>query len=164
MTILRPNDYLTSVVQIDYRELLAAGISLMMLDLDNTLLPRSTYTVPSEIVAYLNDARAAGMRCCIVSNNWHQRCHDIALALRMPIVTRAMKPLPCAIRYVMREMDVRCEECVLVGDQLFTDVLGAHLGGIRAILVKPLAEQDLAHTLLLRRVSKLLLGNLQPRR
>ena len=50
----------------------------------------------------------------------------------------------------------------MVGDQLLTDVLGAHLVGLKAFLVVPLAEVDLKHTLVLRGLERGLMGAREP--
>ena len=47
---------------------------------------------------------------------------------------------------------------------LMTDVIGAHLSGMKAILVLPQAKKDLKHTLLLRNLEKVFLGDLKPTR
>ena len=51
---------------------------------------------------------------------------------------------------------------MLVGDQVFTDVLGGKLSGIYTVLVQPQTEVDLAHTLLLRRLEERVLDGLTP--
>ena len=50
----------------------------------------------------------------------------------------------------------------MIGDQLMTDVFGAHLVGLKCYLVLPLVEKDLIHTLVLRKVERLFLRNIQP--
>ena len=51
---------------------------------------------------------------------------------------------------------------VMVGDQLFTDVVGAHLIGMPAYLVAPLVDVDLKHTQLVRKVEGLFLKEPAP--
>ena len=62
----------------------------------------------------------------------------------------------------MRRLGGSRASTVMVGDQLLTDVLAAHLAGMRAYMLQPLVEQDLPHTLLLRNLERMMLGSRQP--
>jgi hypothetical protein len=62
----------------------------------------------------------------------------------------------------MHKLGAKRIETVVVGDQLLTDVLGAHAVGCKAYLVMPLVTQDLAHTQVLRNVERALLGTRRP--
>ena len=45
----------------------------------------------------------------------------------------------------------------MVGDQLFTDVLGGNLSGMFTIMVQPISDNALPHTRLTRRLERLVL-------
>ena len=83
-------------------------------------------------------------------------------SLQLPLVAKAMKPLPFGYRTALRRIDARKDQAVAVGDQLFTDIVGAHLAGVKAFMVAPLAEVDLKHTLMLRGLEKRLIGAREP--
>ncbi len=51
---------------------------------------------------------------------------------------------------------------MVVGDQLSTDIVGAHVVGLVAYMLQPLAEQDLRHTLVLRNIERAILGDREP--
>lgn len=59
-------------------------------------------------------------------------------------------------------MKAKRKTTLMIGDQLITDVLGAHFMGMKAYMVCPLVEQDLKHTLLLRNVERFFIGDLHP--
>ena len=99
---------------------------------------------------------------CLVSNNWHASVHQLAGELDLPIVAKALKPLPHGLLLGMRRLGGSRASTVMVGDQLLTDVLAAHLAGMRAYMLQPLVEQDLPHTLLLRNLERMMLGSRQP--
>ncbi|MEE0345478.1 MAG: HAD hydrolase-like protein, partial [Adlercreutzia sp.] len=82
--------------------------------------------------------------------------------LELPIVAKALKPLPPAFLAARRKIGGAAADTVVVGDQLATDVLGAHLTGMKAYMLQPLVEQDLPHTLLLRNVERAILGDRKP--
>ncbi|GAB4288588.1 MAG: YqeG family HAD IIIA-type phosphatase [Coriobacteriia bacterium] len=148
---LRPDRYLTNVLAIEPDALASAGIAGLIIDLDNTLLPRDTSVVPDAFVAWLAEMTAR-FAVCFVSNNWHERVHEVAAELGVPLVARAVKPLPFAFLRALRVLGLQRRQVAVVGDQLFTDVLGGNLIGAMTILVEPLSRTDLPHTLLLRKV------------
>lgn len=157
-----PDLYLRGVADIDLEALRRQGVDTLLMDLDNTLLPRDSSIMPDELVAWSASLAEKGFRVCLVSNNWHQRVHEVAAELGLPLVAKAVKPLPFAFLRALRLMGVKRRQCAIVGDQMFTDVLGGKLLGVRTIMVLPLSESDLPHTLMLRHVEKLFLGGREP--
>ena len=79
-----------------------------------------------------------------------------------PIVAKAVKPLPPAFLMALRKLGAKRSETVVIGDQLVTDVMGAHFLGMKAYLLAPLVEQDLPHTLLLRNFERVVMGERKP--
>jgi uncharacterized protein len=160
--VFGPDLYYSSVHAIDLDALSAEGVRVLLLDLDNTLLPRDTNVVPDELKAWAAGLRARGFGVCLVSNNWHERVHDVAAELGFDLVDKAVKPLPFAFLRALRRAHARPHDAAVVGDQLFTDILGGRLLGMRTVLVSPLSETDLPHTLMLRRLEALVLKGRSP--
>ena len=160
--MLTPDLYMRTVCDIDLDALKARGIDTLLMDLDNTLLPRDSSVVPPRMVGWAAELARCGFRVCLVSNNWHERVHEVARELGFSLVSKAVKPLPFAFLRASKLMGSTRKRSAIVGDQLFTDVLGGKLLGIMTILVLPLSESDLPHTLILRRVERVLLAGKQP--
>ena len=129
-------------------ELLEAhGVKLLMMDFDNTIVPYTTSVPTAQMDAWLRRMHACSqVRLCIVSNTKKQRAPDFAAKYGIPIITHAKKPFPHGIRECLRRFSLRPEECALVGDQIFTDVLGANCAGLRSILIPAIDN----HTFLLK--------------
>jgi HAD superfamily phosphatase (TIGR01668 family) len=161
-SLFAPGAYVTSVHAIDLDALKRDGVRVLLLDLDNTLLPRDTNVVPDELKAWAAGLRDRGLAVCLVSNNWHERVRTIAADLGFDLVDHAIKPLPFAFLAALSRAHARRSEAVVVGDQLFTDILGGRLLGMRTVLVSPLSETDLPHTLLLRRLEAFVLRGRVP--
>ena len=70
-----------------------------------------------------------------------------------------MKPLPKGYYDACRALGASKNRTVAIGDQMSTDVIGAHVVGMKAFLVQPLVEQDLAHTLVIRKIERKILRN-----
>ncbi|MCL1847768.1 MAG: YqeG family HAD IIIA-type phosphatase [Coriobacteriia bacterium] len=164
MGLFTPDDYLSTVVTINPAALFEQGFRLALLDIDNTLVPRDTHVLTEEVKAWVTQLKDCGLRPCLLSNNWHRTVFAYAEALGLPIVYKAMKPLPFAFGRACRKLGrEKGEKVVVIGDQLFTDVLGARLRGYKAILVLPQATTDLWYTQILRKLERLLMGDRQPR-
>lgn len=163
MRLLRPDEYLTDVLAIDLERLRRDGIEALIMDLDNTLLPRDTSVVPPAIDAWVRALPDAGFRVCFVSNNFHERVVEVAAEFGLPLVAKAVKPLPFAFLRAFKTVGVRRRHCAVVGDQYFTDILGGKFLGCRTIMVLPQSRSDLPHTLMLRRVERLIMGGEEAR-
>lgn len=158
MPLFRASRYVASVDLLDVDDLRQRNVRCVLLDRDNTLVPRDTKVVPPEVRAWLDELRAAGIAVCMVSNNFHTSavCAS-ADDLGCAVVHHAMKPAPIAIQVAINTCGVPVEQTVLVGDQLFTDVLAGNLAGVRTVLVHPQSAEDLWYTQLFRRVEHLFL-------
>lgn len=160
--MLSPDYYYRSVLDVDLPTLRARGIDTLLLDLDNTLLPRDGDVVPDEIKAWAAGLGEAGFKACLVSNNWHDRVVKVADELGCDLVAKAVKPLPFAFLKALKRAGSTRAQAAVVGDQLFTDVLGGKMIGISTILIAPMSSADLPHTLVLRKVERVLLAGRDP--
>lgn len=99
---------------------------------------------------------AAGLAGCIVSNNFSLRVRQVGTLLGVPVVGWALKPVPLGFWRAMAIMGTRPATTALIGDQLFTDVLGGNLLGMYTILVEPLSQDEFPTTRLVRRIERLI--------
>ncbi len=122
------------------------GIRLLMMDFDNTIVPYTTDAPTAQMTAWLEKMRDSSVQVCVVSNSRKQRVKIFCQAYGIPCITHSKKPFSKGIRQCMEQFSVKPEECALVGDQVFTDTLGANCAGVRSILVKAIDN----HTWLLK--------------
>lgn len=163
MSLLEPDRYFSRISAIDIeRDLLSVGLECVLLDIDNTILTRDTHEVPRDVGLWLGRARDAGVRFCLVSNNWHASVHELAGELDLPIVGKACKPLPHGYLLGCAKINGTRLNTVVIGDQLATDIIGAHFLGMKAYMLQPLVEQDLKHTVVLRNFEHVVLGDRRP--
>jgi len=161
--IYEPDRYFSRLSAIDIqRDVIDCGFTHVLLDVDNTLLTRDEHIVPTDCQAWLDKAREAGVQLCLLSNNFHKGVHELADRLGLPIVSHAVKPLPHGFIMARHKIGGTRTSTLMIGDQVITDVLGAHFVGMKAYLVGPLVEADLWHTLLLRKVERVLLRDAAP--
>jgi len=164
LSLLLPDGYLTSVLALDPAQLRDAGVRGVLLDMDNTVLPRGTSTVPADIVAWIGRLQSAGIAPLLLSNNWHESARLTGEAIGVPVVAKACKPLPFAFLRACRRLGLRRREVIMVGDQLATDIWGAKLVGMHAVLVCPLTDIDIRASWLSRRLERAVMGDRRPSR
>ncbi|MCL2632511.1 MAG: YqeG family HAD IIIA-type phosphatase [Coriobacteriia bacterium] len=160
--VLVPDRYLESVVLLTPDWLRANGIEALLLDIDNTLVSRATQQIPDDVRAWIDLLIAQDFKLHLITNNWHKVVLQTAENLLLPIIYKAMKPLPISPLRALRRLGVKRHQTILVGDQMMTDIFAAKLLRMRSALVQPLTQTDLTHTKLLRNVEKILLGARQP--
>ncbi len=112
------------------------GIRLLMLDFDNTIVPYTTNTPTAEVSAWLKQMLASDIQVCVVSNSRRDRVKRFCAAYGLPCITHAKKPFAKGIRQCLKQFGVPQAACALVGDQIYTDTLGANSAGVRSILVR----------------------------
>lgn len=158
MSCLEPDEYLTRIEMVDLDDLWDRGFRCLLLDMDNTIRPRDTHVVPGSVLSWLDQARVMGFRMCVVSNNWHDDVLVESGKLGLDVVHRSMKPLPFAFSKARRRCRCGKGETVVIGDELFTDVLGGNLAGLLTILTVPQSDTDIKFTTRLRSLEKRVLG------
>lgn len=160
---LRPGAYYRSIYDINLEQLRQQGFRAILLDLDNTMVPWNDPEPTPELLAWLQRVRQMGFRICIVSNNKGRRVRDFATRLGVPFVCKAVKPGRRGFRAAMALLQVPSQECVVVGDQLFTDILGGNRSGAHTILVVPIDRREFFFTRMVRRVERQVLRYLSRR-
>ena len=118
-------------------------IRLLMLDFDNTIVPYTTNEPEETVLAWLGQMKESGIELCIVSNSRKRRVLDFCEKYGLSCVTRSKKPFSKGILECMRRFDRKPEECALVGDQIYTDVLGANCAGVYSVLTKAIHNHNI---------------------
>ena len=110
-------------------------IQLLLMDYDNTMLPYTKDEADEALLTWLQEMDKAGISLCIVSNTHKKRAPNFAQAHGLACVTHAGKPGTRGIREAMFRFSCDRKHTAMVGDQIFTDVLGANLAGVTSIAV-----------------------------
>jgi uncharacterized protein len=128
-----------SIQDIDLNKLKEHGITNLIVDLDETLRKRNSSEMPEASVRWIRETKAKGFNICISSNNpFFWRNTKLTKLLGVPVSTFALKPLPFSTHHAMWVLKSKRKNTALIGDQLFTDILGANLAGVYSILVDPI--------------------------
>lgn len=160
MRLLCPDLVLRSVFELDLQALYKQGIRGILVDLDNTLIRWDHETLGEDFRDWVRRAVSLQLRVCIVSNGLHGRVKQLAEVLEVPYVSKALKPRRKPFRAALKLVGLSPNECVMIGDQLFTDVLGGNLAGMMTVLIDPLSDKELNSTRIVRRFERRMLRRL----
>lgn len=135
-----PDRVYQSVLDIDPVRLRAEGVTLLLADLDNTLTRYGQREPDGPVLAWRARLRDAGVVLFLLSNSRRPtRVNRYAQILDIPALGHAGKPGRAGYLAAMEQMGRTPGETAMVGDQIFTDILGARRAGITALLVEPVA-------------------------
>lgn len=136
--LFRPTAALKSVLELTPEILQKMGVEALILDLDNTLTTHNNPHPANGVPEWLDEMHRAGIKLLIVSNNHAPRVEPFAKALKLDFVPEGAKPLPKGYNIAVKKFGLPKEKVCAVGDQIFTDILGANLAGIKSVFVYPI--------------------------
>ncbi len=139
---LLPNRITDALTDLTPQFLEQEGINLLMLDFDNTIVPYTTSEPTEQMAAWLKTMAESNIPMCVVSNSHKDRVKVFCKAYGIDCITHANKPFSKGIKACLARYQMPPQSCALVGDQIFTDVLGANCAGVRSILVKAINNHN----------------------
>ncbi len=165
MRLLEPTVLHERITDITVEELRAMGVRGLLLDVDNTLTTHYCPDLSPEVTAWLSAVQAAGITATVISNAKRRRVEPFAQKIGLSCVWLAAKPLPGGLWRGVRRLGLRLRDCVVIGDQTFTDTLGARLAGLRVIQLMPIRlEEGKPFLLFKRRLEKRVLAQYKRRK
>ena len=136
---LFPDGFYNSVMDIRPDDLTRRGITLLLADLDNTLVPYKTPLPTEELKRWREELNAGGVELFLLSNSRKPgRPKRFADALGIRFIGHAGKPKRGGYKKAMKQTGRTPAQTAIVGDQIFTDILGGKRSGITALLVRPI--------------------------
>ena len=140
---LLPKIVVPALTDVTEELLCSRGIKLLMLDFDNTIVPYTTSTPTEKMQMWLEDMVKSNIQLCVVSNSRKDRVKTFCAKYDIPCITHANKPFSKGIRECLERFSIDPAECALVGDQIFTDTLGANAACVTSILVKAIDNHNI---------------------
>jgi hypothetical protein len=139
MALFRADFTVNNIYDISGQALANRGLRLLLADLDNTLIPYSESMPNDRLRAWRDDLTAHGVTLFVLSNSRREhRPRLFAQALEVPYIGHAGKPGTASFGKAMAQMGATSAQTAIVGDQIFTDVLGGNRAGVTTILVRPI--------------------------
>ena len=159
-----PDFYYDSFIETDFQMLRSKGYSNLIIDVDNTIAVKGALSTEKEIGKKIKELldQESVWKICLVSNIvWgkkrEERVWKIAESVNVPFVTAKlfeMKPSPVPFRRAMNILGSAPENTAVIGDQMFTDIVGGNRLGLLTILINPLGPDHWATTLTGRRAKE----------
>ena len=142
MPLLRPSAVKTGIFDVTPAFLSSLGVKALLLDVDNTIATYTSHEPIAGAVEWAKGLEAAGFDVVIVSNNVEKRVSAFARRFGLPWISFALKPFPFGYLKAKKKLGRRARECAIIGDQIFTDVIGANLCGMKSVLLSPIEPED----------------------
>ena len=134
-----PRGVYPSVTSLDPKKLKEKGITLVLADLDNTLVPYKVLEPSPAAAAWMTALKGEGIDLFLLSNSRKPgRAQKFAQQVGIPYQGHSGKPKKAGYLKAMERMGRTPQETVMVGDQIFTDTLGANRAGVTPLLIQPI--------------------------
>ncbi|MCF0126109.1 MAG: YqeG family HAD IIIA-type phosphatase [Clostridia bacterium] len=144
--MIEPNAYFKKVEEITLEFLKENKIKALILDVDNTLIDYNK-KLEDSIKTWIKELKGQGVKIYILSNtNKKEKVETVANKLEIPYEYFAKKPFKKGFLAVQNKLNEEANKIAVVGDQIFTDVIGANRCKMFSILVEPRAKKDYWYT------------------
>ena len=161
MSLFKPNYYFKNIFSVTADFLKENNIKALLLDADNTLCIYHTNYPIDGVKEWINKMQKAGIELHILSNGKPGRLTEFAENINLPCFYMSLKPLPFKISKAVKKLGFKKQEVALVGDQMFTDILGGNLSGIKTIWLDYIKIEDSANFRLKRKIENKIKKNLK---
>ena len=138
MSIFTPSLYLSKIIDIDLEILEKLKIKAILLDVDNTLAFNGKEEPFEGVIDWINKVKLKGYEIFIISNNNELRVKSFSEKINLQYMSNAKKPFPKGFKNIKNRLKLKSEEILVIGDQVFTDILGANLSKMKSILLDPI--------------------------
>lgn len=136
---LIPNVIVDSITDLTPELLLARGVKFLMMDFDNTIVPYTADIPTEKVEQWLVSMQGSAVTICMVSNSKRDRVRVFCEKRGIPCIQFAKKPFwRVGIKKALDRFEVDAKHAAMVGDQIYTDVLGGNCAGATSILVRPI--------------------------
>lgn len=144
--VLFPDLYYKNVQSIDLGDLRHNNIKGIAIDVDNTLIDYNKI-LSDEVIKWVETAKESGYKICILSNsNKKDKISKVADRLNLHYIMFAQKPLKKGFKKAIEYLNIPAENIAIIGDQVFTDVLGANMMNMTSIYVEPINKKEYWYT------------------
>lgn len=140
-TIFIPSIRLKKVTDITLNMLKDMKIDTILLDVDNTLACHGSQEPFEGTIEWSHKLAASGIDIVICSNNNEERVAPFAKLYNLPYVSMSMKPLPIGFNKAKKMLNKKPKQVLVVGDQIFTDILGANFANMKSVLLDPVKKE-----------------------
>lgn len=130
------------VYEIPKEKLKELGITLILLDMDNTTAPWRTDYVAPEIACWVEEIKKENIIVALLTNSKGLNADSIGKQLDIPVYKNAKKPFKSETKKILKALSIKAENTLIVGDQLFTDIVLANKIKAKSVLLEPIDNRE----------------------
>ena len=140
--LLKPNIKLRGITNITVELLNKFNIKALLLDVDNTMSTHHGTILTDGLMDWIDNMHQNGIKLMVLSNSKRFRIEPFANRIGLPFISLGCKPLPTGYLRGIKALQEKRKNVAIVGDQIFTDVLGGNVVGVKTILLTPIKLED----------------------
>ena len=165
MNIFAPDYYVQSYKTLNISKLHEMGIQLLLCDIDNTLVAYDEKVPNQDVVDFIHKLKRNGIEVALCSNSLSSRGKNFGKHLPVSkIYPFSCKPFPFCFKKAMKDHGLKASQIAILGDQMYTDILGGNIWGLYTILTAPIAIKDRNITKVFRFFEELIYGYLEKKK
>ena len=157
----KPHIRLDRVTDITVGLLQKYKIDALILDVDNTLSTHHGEVLTDGLEDWLVYMKENGIKLTVLSNSKRKRVEPFAQKFNLDFISLGLKPLPFGYIRAVKSLGTRRKNTAIVGDQIFTDIIGGNTVGVKTVLLTPIKPEDGWSFKLRRRLEKIIIKNLK---
>lgn len=157
MSLFLPTATFTRINNITVDTLNRLGAKAVFLDVDNTLAYHGSPEPLEGTLEWAQEVTKSCIEIVIISNNFKSRVEPFANKFNLPFVSFAQKPFPYSFyraKQRLKNKNISSKNCVVIGDQVFTDIIGANIAGMKSILLDPATDEQSLRFIIRRNIEK----------
>ena len=136
MALFKPQMRIGKMIDLTPEMLRSAGIRAVLLDIDNTMTTHNNPDPAEGVRDWIDRMKSQGFLLMVVSNNNGERVRKFSALLGLEFEGSAKKPMPVGFRRACRRLGVQPQETAVIGDQIFTDIMGGNLLGAYTVMTE----------------------------
>ena len=140
--LLKPDIKLEKITDITVELLNKFNIKALLLDVDNTMSTHHGMVLTDGLLEWIDQMTANGIKLRVLSNSKRARVEPFAKKIGLPFISLGLKPLPSGYLRGVKALGEKRKNTAIVGDQIFTDILGGNAVGVKTILLTPIKLED----------------------
>ena len=140
--LLKPDIKLDRITDITVDILNKFDIKALLLDVDNTMSTHHGTILTDGLPEWIAEMQNSGIKLMVLSNSKRFRIEPFAARIGLPFISLGCKPLPTGYLRAVRKLQEKRKNVAIVGDQIFTDILGGNAVGVKTILLTPIKPED----------------------
>ena len=140
--LLKPKIKLQKITDITLDILKQKGIDSLLLDVDNTMSTHHGTVLTDGLRDWIKKMQDGGIKLCVLSNSKEFRVGPFAKRIELEHISLGLKPLPFGYLRGVKKLGSKRKNTAIVGDQIFTDILGGNAVGVQTILLTPIKLED----------------------